>query len=57
MVIPGLVGVWLDRKWGISPWLMLVGFVFGIGLSMWHLLQMATSGNRKSSNGGDSSAG
>lgn len=30
MVIGGLlVGGWLDKKWGTSPWLALVGLIIG----------------------------
>lgn len=40
MIVPGFVGVWLDARWGISPWLTIVGFAFGLVVAMWHLLQI-----------------
>jgi uncharacterized membrane protein YqaE (UPF0057 family) len=43
MVLPGLVGLWLDVRWGTSPWLTLLGFVLGMVFAMWHLLRMTTS--------------
>ncbi len=39
MVLPGIGGQWLDERWGtelIGP----LGFVFGVTLGMWHLIQM-----------------
>lgn len=30
MVMPLLLGVWLDRKFNLSPWLTIVGAGFGI---------------------------
>jgi F0F1-type ATP synthase assembly protein I len=56
MVLPGLVGLWLDGRWGTSPWLTLLGFVLGMVFAMWHLLRMTTSGNQDSASSGDSSA-
>ena len=29
LVIPPLGGFWLDRRWGCSPWLLIVGLMFG----------------------------
>ena len=37
MVLPGLAGEWVDRKLG-TKWIVLVGFVFGISLSLYYLL-------------------
>lgn len=41
MVIPGLIGTWLDKRWGTS-FLALVGFGIGLTVALWHLLQMAS---------------
>ncbi len=37
MVLPGLGGQWLDRQLGTN-WLVLVGFVFGISVSIYYLI-------------------
>ncbi|MCA9148098.1 MAG: AtpZ/AtpI family protein [Planctomycetales bacterium] len=40
MVLPGLAGYAADRRFGTGFVLTIVGFVFGFGLGMKHLLQM-----------------
>jgi cyanate permease len=47
MVLPGLVGIWLDRRWGTSPWITLLGFGLGMTLAIWHLIQMTRGSNSK----------
>lgn len=42
MVMPGMVGVWLDRRLGTIVVFTLVGFVGGLVLGMWHLLKMTS---------------
>ncbi|MEX0938870.1 MAG: AtpZ/AtpI family protein [Pirellulales bacterium] len=42
MMIPGLIGYWLDGWLGSTPWLMLSGFAVGAPLAMWHLIQMTS---------------
>lgn len=37
MVLPGLAGQWVDRKLG-TTWIVLVGFVFGISVSLYYLV-------------------
>jgi hypothetical protein len=39
MVLPGLAGQWLDRRLG-TRYLVLMGFVFGLSLGLWHLVQV-----------------
>jgi hypothetical protein len=46
MVLPGLGGLWLDGRWGTS-FLGLLGFVLGLTLGIWHLLQMTRALNTK----------
>lgn len=46
MFIPGLIGQWLDKRWG-TQWLTLVGFVFGFTAGMWHLLLIARQAEQK----------
>ncbi len=42
MVLPGLAGLWLDRRLGTN-FLGLVGFALGMVLGFWHLLLMTRS--------------
>jgi F0F1-type ATP synthase assembly protein I len=53
MVLPAGLGYWLDQKWGTSPWMILVGAVFGMVAGMWHLLHMvgATKSDKGSKGG------
>lgn len=37
MIIPGLVGFWLDQRWG-TQFLAPVGFIFGVSAGLWHLI-------------------
>jgi hypothetical protein len=41
MVLPGLAGYWLDRWLGTPGVLTVVGFMGGLALGIYHLLQMA----------------
>ena len=41
MVLPGLLGVWLDRKLGTRVLLTVLGFGLGLTLGMMHLLRIA----------------
>lgn len=47
MVLPAVAGHFLDKRWGIAPWLTIVGAVFGFLLSMWHLYQFAAELSRR----------
>ena len=38
MVIPIIVGVWIDNKLGWAPWGVIVGAVLGLGGGLWHLV-------------------
>lgn len=40
MVLPGLGGEWLDRRWGTSPFLLLLGLALGLSLGVWQLVRM-----------------
>ena len=41
MVIPGLMGYWLDGRVGTEPLFTVCGVFLGMGLGMWHLLKIA----------------
>jgi len=45
MILPGLGGQWLDRRWGTS-FLALLGFALGVSLGIWHLLVMSRQDGR-----------
>lgn len=32
-----VLGVWLDRKWGTEPWLLLLGVVVGIVMTIYEI--------------------
>ncbi len=43
LVIPSGLGYWLDTRWGTSPWLLVLGAVFGFGIAGTHLKQFVVS--------------
>jgi hypothetical protein len=54
MVLPGVVGEWLDRYFG-TKFLVFLGFGFGFTIGITHLLMMTGSLGRKNHNGPPSS--
>jgi len=40
MVVPGLIGVWLDKRLGTKIVFVLLGFGGGCTLAVWHLIRM-----------------
>ena len=56
MVLPGIVGGWLGKRWGID-WLGLVGIALGVVLGMTHLLVMTKAMNRRNAAGGPPQSG
>jgi F0F1-type ATP synthase assembly protein I len=48
MVIPGVIGIWLDRFFGTLVLFTLVGFAGGLSLAIWHLVRIGsvTSGGQ-----------
>jgi hypothetical protein len=50
MVVPGLVGYWLDQRLGTKAILTVVGFALGTTLGMWHLIRIANDPPPGSSN-------
>ena len=49
MVLPGLIGIWIDRKLGWKASCTLAGFGLGFSVALWHLLKLTkqTSGLRE----------
>jgi len=41
LVIPVLVGYWLDQRWGTHPWLVLVGAGLGFAAATLSLMRLA----------------
>ena len=40
MVLPGLIGIWIDRKLGWKASCTLAGFGLGFSVALWHLLKL-----------------
>jgi len=51
MAVPGLVGHWLDGKFGTGVILTLVGVGLGFALGTWHLILLARSIGSSNSDG------
>ena len=47
MVLPGLAGLWVDRRLGTLFVFLLIGLAVGCTGGMYHLLQMTKSDSRK----------
>lgn len=41
MVIPGLIGYWIDQQLGYKAAFVIGGFVFGMVFGFWHLMKIA----------------
>jgi len=46
MVLPGLGGQWLDKRWGTS-FLALLGFAIGLASGIWYLLAITREPPRR----------
>jgi hypothetical protein len=55
--MPGLVGLWLDRRVGTLPLLTLLGFGLGVTMAIWHLLQMTGAPPGGRATGGEGQLG
>jgi len=47
MVVPGLIGYWVDSMFGIVPALTITGFALGMIAGMYQLVQLTSSSNKK----------
>jgi hypothetical protein len=47
MVLPGMAGLWRDRRAGTRPLLAMIGFGTGMTLAIWHLLQLTKRDARR----------
>lgn len=43
MVLPGLVGLWLDSLCGTLVLFTLLGFALGLTVGIWHLIRMTSA--------------
>ena len=50
MVVPGALGVFVDRRLGTVVVFTLAGFIVGLSLGLVHLLRMTSSSARSESN-------
>ena len=53
ILLPTLIGWWLDGKFGARPWLMLAGAIVGIAVGLFGFIRTALASGRAS--GGPSS--
>ena len=53
ILLPTLIGWWLDGKFGTRPWLMLAGAIVGIAVGLFGFIRTALASGRAS--GGPSS--
>ncbi len=49
MVVPGLIGIWVDQRLGTKVVFTILGFVLGLVAGMWHLIRLTASDTRKTS--------
>jgi hypothetical protein len=55
MSLPGVLGFWLDERWGTGVLCTILGFAIGFSLGMFHLIKLAKSPPGGNSSGTDSS--
>lgn len=48
MVLPGVLGLWVDGKLGTGALFTLLGAASGLTLAIWHLLRMTSSQPKRS---------
>jgi ATP synthase protein I len=47
MVVPILIGVWLDNRYGWTPWGMTIGAVLGLVGGVGHLIVLARRSEKR----------
>lgn len=43
MVVPGLIGLWIDRQLGTVMVFLVLGMVLGMTTAIWHLVRLGAS--------------
>ena len=57
MVLPGVVGIWIDRRLGTLVLFTLLGFTGGLTFAIWQLLKMTKSATTSNDAGKPKSEG
>lgn len=47
MIVPGLVGLWVDRQLGTWVVFGVLGFAIGMTVGIWHLLRLTGSSGER----------
>jgi Mn2+/Fe2+ NRAMP family transporter len=45
MVVPGVIGIWIDRQLGTLALFTVIGFGLGLPLGIWHLVRLTARKN------------
>ena len=53
LVIPVVVGYYLDERWDSGPWLTIVGALLGSVVAFTHLLQLAARAKKQAGSQND----
>ncbi|MDR0966932.1 MAG: AtpZ/AtpI family protein [Myxococcales bacterium] len=51
VLLPTLLGLWLDQKLGTGPWLLLVGILLGIAVGLFGFIRTALATEKSQGNG------
>jgi hypothetical protein len=46
MVVPGLMGYWIDSRLGAKAVFVIAGFLAGMAMGVWHLIRIARDSSR-----------
>ena len=49
VVLGAFLGMWLDKKFGTTPWLTLILILLGLFAGMWNAYQVAVKQDKKDS--------
>jgi F0F1-type ATP synthase assembly protein I len=47
MVVPGLIGLWIDRQLGTVLLFLVLGVIVGVTMGMIHLVRLAAAASRR----------
>lgn len=57
MVLPGLLGYWIDRRLGTRVVFTLIGFAVGNAMAIWHLIRITQSSRHQGGAGEERNSG
>ncbi|MBR4355515.1 MAG: AtpZ/AtpI family protein [Elusimicrobiaceae bacterium] len=46
-LLGGALGIWLDKKWETSPWMLVLGVLGGFTLGMYRIIRFAQEMDRQ----------